>query len=123
PDLAWIVQFAEQLNSLYEFFQGSETTAPPLLEKVEYDRLAQIIDPVAKDNGGQLNISAASGAVVNVNINLNSTEANAVQNRIRRYRDRLPDTLTGIHHDQVFFWYQVRDDSAAKPGDRGIIPR
>src|SRR5437588_8698304 len=42
------------------------------------------------------------------------------QNRVQfRYRDRLPDTLTGIHHDQVFFWYQVRDDSAAKPGDRG----
>src|SRR5438270_2560774 len=108
PDLAWIVQFAEQLSSLYDFFRGDKTGAPPPLERAEYDRLAQIVDPVAKDNGGQLNISAASGAVVNVNINMNSTEANAVQNRIRRYRDRMPDTLTGVHHDQVFFWYQVR---------------
>jgi len=102
PDLAWIVQFADQLNKLYDFFRGGDSAAPPPpLEKTEYDRLAQIVDPVAKDNGGQLNISAASGAVVNVNIALNSTEANAIQNRIRRFRDRLPDTLTGIHRGAV----------------------
>jgi hypothetical protein len=95
---------------------------PTPLDKSEYERLSQIIDPVAKDNSAQLNISASSGAAITVNFNMTSTEANAIQNRIRRYRDLMPMTLTGIHKDQVFYWYQVRD-AVDKPGDRGIIQR
>lgn len=28
-----------------------------------------------------------------------------------------------MQRDQVIYWYQVRDDRAAKPGDQGVIER
>jgi|SRR5579862_5267585 len=126
PDNAWVVQFVDYLSGCYNFFKaGGDDGESPKLEKAECDRLVQIVEPAAKDGGGQLNIVASEGSTVNVHLTINSTEANAIQNRIRRHRDAQPVQLklTGIQHDQVLYWYQVRDDTAAKPGDRAVIPR
>jgi hypothetical protein len=122
PDGGWVVQFAEYLSEAYSYFKGDAAAKMPTLDKQDHDRLSQIVDPIAKDSGSQLNIIANSG-VINVNLTLGSTDANAIQNRIRRSLDRLPDRMTGVHSDQVLYWYQVRDDSADKPGDRAVIPR
>ncbi len=122
PDVGWVVQYAEYLSEAYSYFKGEAVAQEPSFDKQDHDRLSQIVDPVAKDSGAQLNIVANSG-VINVNLTLGSTEANAIQNRIRRAQDRLPDRMTGVHPDQVLYWYQVRDDSADKPGDRAVIPR
>jgi hypothetical protein len=124
PDTAWVVQFAEYLASMYQFFKGHDPLEDQVpLDKKDYDQLSQIIEPAAKDSGAQLNIVASTGAMVHVNLSIGSTEANAIQNRIRRTMDRIPETLSGIHYDQVLYWYQVRDDSADKPGDRAVIPK
>ena len=126
-DTAWVVQFADYLRSVYEIFKGGAeaplTFEALKLDKSEYDRLSQIVEPAAKDGAAQLNLVAHSGGIINVNLSIDSTQANAIQNRIRRERDALPAQITGIHHDQVLYWYQVRDDTADKPGDRAIIPR
>jgi len=42
---------------------------------------------------------------------------------LRRYIEHMPVPTTGIHHDQVLYWYQMHQDRAAKPGEKAVIER
>lgn len=91
--------------------------------KKDLQQISDIIEPSAKDQRSSITITAERGAIVLVNSSITSTEANAGQNVLRRYIEHIPVPTTGIHHDQVLYWYQMRDDRATKPGDRAVIER
>lgn len=128
PFAPFIIQFTQQLNDWFEFFKGIKD-AKDIKElftgatKKDFQQLSQIIEPVAKDGGSQINLIAKEGGIIVFNAPLNSVEANAVQNGLRRRIDTIPETLTGVHRDQVLYWYQVRADVAQKPGDKAVIER
>jgi hypothetical protein len=90
--------------------------------KKDLQQIAQIVEPAAKDNGSKITFTAHAGGVIYVNT-FNSVEANAIQNGLRREMEAIPVPLTGIQHDQVLYWYQVRADHIAKPGDKAVIER
>jgi hypothetical protein len=98
PDTEWVIQFATYLNSVYEIFKGGSgaplTVEALKLDRSEYDRIAQIVEPAAKDGAAQLNLVAHSGGIINVNLSIDSTQANAIQKRIRRERDAVPAKIT-----------------------------
>lgn len=123
-----LIQFATQLSDWFEFFKGVKEVKDikeMLVGKSKKDlqQISDIIEPAAKDAGSGIHITAAQGAVIVVNSSINSTEANAGQNVLRRYIDHIPVPTTGIHHDQVLYWYQMRHDHAAKAGDKAVIER
>jgi hypothetical protein len=123
-----LLQYATELGDWFDFFKGikdAKDIKDLLLGKSKKDlqQLSVIIEPAAKDAGSQISITAAQGAVIIVNSTISSNEANAGQNVLRRHIEHIAPTVNGIHTDQVLYWYQVRDDRAAKPGDLAVIER
>ena len=123
-----LIAYASELGDWFEFFKGikdAKDIADMLLGKSKKDlqQISDIIEPAAKDAGSSIHITAAQGAVVVVNGSINSTEANAGQNVLRRYIEHIPLPKSGIHHDQVLYWYQMHQDRATKPGDKAVIER
>lgn len=128
PFAPFIIQFTQQLGDWFEFFKGVKD-AKDIKElfkgatKKDFQQVSQIVEPVAKDGGSQINLVASQGGVIVVNAPLTLVEANAVQNGLRRRIEAIPETLSGVHRDQVLYWYQVRADLAEKPGDKAVIER
>jgi hypothetical protein len=128
PFAPFLLEFTQELSDWFEFFKGvkdAKDIKEMLLGKSKRDlqQLSALIEPAAKDVGSNINITAHRGAVIMVNSSISSTEANAGQNVLRRYIEHIPLPVTGIHADQVLYWYQMRYDRAAKPGDLAVIER
>lgn len=113
--------FVSNLNDIIGYFlRGDRPDDPPTRQEAE--RLSQIIDPVAKDAGAQFNIQASDQAKVEIHnhIHLESRDANAVQNGIRRFLG--PDLpALKIERDQLMVLEQVKNVPSSKTGDRAII--
>ncbi len=124
-----LIEYAKELGDWFDFFKGvkdAKDIKEMLLGKSKRDlqQISDIIEPAAKDAfDGGIHITAAQGAVIVVNSSINSNEANAGQNVLRRYIEQMPVPTTGIHHDQVLYWYQMHQDRATKPGDKAVIER
>lgn len=116
-----IVGFTSYLKSTYEFFLGKQKTPPTNFTYNDYKDLSQILNPVAKDNASQINVTNTVNN--NYNFTLNSTEANAVQNIIERTTKELkePDISKDEHTKVLLTLYQSRTDIKAKTGNKGII--
>jgi hypothetical protein len=123
-----LMQYATDLNDWFDYFKGLKQAAEidemlAAATKRDLQQLSDLIEPAAKDAGSTITINAAQGSVVMINSMITSTQANAGQNVLRRHIEHIPAPTTGIHHDQVLYWYQVRHDHAAKPGDKAVIER
>jgi hypothetical protein len=123
-----LIDFTTELGEWFDFFKGVKDAKDikDLLtgkSKKDLQQLSDIIEPAARDTGSRINITAERGAVIVLNSTITSTEANAGQNVLRRYIDHIPLPTTGVHRDQVLYWYQMRHDHAAKPGDKAVIER
>ena len=128
PFAPFIIQFTQQLGEWFEFLKGVKDVKDIKelflgATKKDFQQVSQIIEPVAKDGGSQINLIATQGGTIIYNAPLNSIEANAVQNGLRRRIEAIPETVSGIQRDQVLYWHQVRDDRAEKPGDKAVIER
>jgi len=109
--------FALNFNELINFFLG---LAHNLKENPTYTQaknLSEIVDPIAKDSGSQMNL-IVNGSTVN--IHLDSIGANALQNNVARYVGAQSFPSTQIFNDQLMQLEQVKNDARRK-GDRGII--
>lgn len=100
PFAPFIIQFTQQLGDWFEFFKGVKdaTDIKELFKgatKKDFQQVSQIVEPVAKDGGSQINLIASQGGVIIVNAPLTSVEANAVQNGLRRRIEAIPETLSG----------------------------
>lgn len=128
----WIMEHADvftgfvtHTSDLVNFFLGKDREtaipAPPPTQR-QAKQIAQIVEPVAKDFGSQLNFNVMDGAVVNIyqNFHISGIEANAIQNSVSRFLGpQLPSTQ--ISGDHLMVLEQVKNDAFAKSGDRGII--
>lgn len=118
-----VVEYTKHIISLYEWLSGNdEKQQSP--EKSTLENLSNIIEPIAKDRGSQMNIGTidvAGDYVVN-NYYINSVDANASQNAIKRQLSAMKEPVTGIHRDVVMYWAQARNDpNGSKAGDRARI--
>ena len=128
PAAPFLISFTQELSDWFEFFKGvkdAKDIKEMLLGKSKKDlqQISHIVEPAAKDSGSSISINAGYGAVIVVNSTISSTEANAGQNVLRRHIEHIPLPVTGIHRDQVLYWYQVRHDHAAIPGDKAVVER
>jgi len=115
-----ILDFAKYLRSAYSYFTG-KAEEKPQLQPAEYTNLSKIIEPVAKDNGAQIIVTATDGGTVQVTFNLNSTESNAAQNNLRREIEQFREPETRVHSQVVLYWYRASRDTDKQVGDRAII--
>jgi len=119
--VASVPEFVRHLSEIYEFFLNG-VGPDPERPKQEYQNCAGILNPVARDQGSQMNfyIGQMNGDV-NLGYSLNSTEGAAIQHRIANHVAMMRQPSTGRVFQQLFYWYQARDDLQARAGDRGVI--
>lgn len=116
-----VIQFGKYLKLVYDYLLG-ESNENPVSDKGSYENHARITEPIAKDNGSQLNIAHVENYnSVQYILNIDSTEANAAQNRIRRDLERLKEPQSDTHFGVMLYWDQARGDLEATAGDRGVI--
>lgn len=118
-----VIGFAKHLKSVYDYFLGKTDGEKPVLQNTEYHHLANIIEPVAKDQGSQINFITQNNNHTEVYLafTLDSHKANEVQNLIARERLQLKAPETTPYRKKVLYWYQARNDLLSRAGDRGIV--
>lgn len=124
--LTWVVDHAEiiggfvtHVKEIIEFLLYLKGKAP---SKKQAERVAQIVEPVAKDAGAVTNIIAQTGAVVFNNCTINSVDANAIQNAARRFvGPAMP--AEAIEKGVILTLAQVKNDPSSKTGDKGVIEK
>jgi hypothetical protein len=102
------------------FLNGKITRPPTEITKTDLRQWNNILDPVAKDNGSQMNFIVNEGGVVQQFI-VNSAEANSAQNRIRRELAGLEEPVDFTRRKQLMTWYQAKFDPESKTGNKAII--
>lgn len=114
-------EWVNYTKSTMEWLTGKISSPPKELTKKHLAQWDNIIDPIAKDHGSQMNISAKEG---NVTINqyiINSNDALAAQERIQIEKNKLDEPDSNTHRMKVMTWYQTKFDLDSETGDRAII--
>ena len=123
----WVLDHVEMLagfvtntNDVINFFLGRKSDATNLPSRGQAANIASILEPIAKDGGSQINISINGPVTFAPVIVVNSLEANAFQNSVKRYLGpQLPATM--IKPDEVMTLEQVKNSAKSRTGDRGVI--
>jgi hypothetical protein len=115
-----LISFTGYLKRAYEYLKGA-TEEKPEIDKKGYENLSNFINPVTKDNASQINCTTYVNNETNVNFVLNSTEANAAQNRARKALDEYKAMITGRHNNVLLYWYQARGNLKGQAGDIAVI--
>jgi hypothetical protein len=124
PDLTskakMLLDFTKFVKGTYDFFKGA-SPKPADLTAPHIKDLANVLEPVAKDSNGTVSINARDSAQVYVQVTINQTEANAIQNKAEREIEALkvPDQKT--FKKVLLYWHKATADSSSHPSDRAII--
>jgi hypothetical protein len=114
-----VIEFTKKLKSVYEFFKGI-TKEKPALDSTDIRNYTKIIEPIAKDNGSQVFFNATH-QTISVNLQLNSLESNAIQNRLGIELASLKEPDHSTKEKEIFYWHVAKGDVQSQTGDRGII--
>lgn len=112
-----VVSFSTFLKKSYDFLTGKSEAKPTELDRKALEHLSQIVEPIAKDNGSQLNIGTIHGNIYYVT----SAEANQAQNTVTRLLRDESISATKYQEKVLLYWHQARNDVKSKAGDKGII--
>ena len=112
-----VVSFSTFLKKSYDFLTGKSDAKPVELDRKALEHLSQIVEPIAKDNGSQLNIGTLNGNVYYVT----SAEANQAQNTANRLLKDESTSATKYREKVLLYWHQARNDARSTTGDKGII--
>jgi hypothetical protein len=115
--------FLGNFNDLVTFFLlGKEAIPGWKPSRREAERTAQVFEPIAKDSASQLIMQVAGDVHVHQTYVYNSQQANAVQNKVRRFLGpSVPQVVT--FQKEPLYLVQVRDDPKGQVGDRGVIEK
>lgn len=121
-DTNTLIEFGKHLKKTIDFFLN-KTKDKVEIDKHEIKEIAKIIDPIAKDRGGQLNIAAQNVTTgdIYVTFNINSIESNAIQNKVSDQLSLMNVAQQTNFNKVLFYWYQARSDFESKAGFTGII--
>lgn len=116
--------FVSHVNELAQFFLRFVPGLKAPVTRKEAEQLSRFVEPVAKDAGSQLFLTVGPQSQVTINqFHINSEQANAIQNGIRRFAGRasLPDN--GFFRNELLYIHQARDALHSRTGDLGVIER
>lgn len=113
-----IKSYAEYLSIAMKWLLGKEER-PANIDKRQLNNIANIVDPVAQDSSGQMNIGVinnnGTGDVIIVQ-HINSNEANAIQNKARKYIKELQQAediaKSGEYSQVLMYWAQLAPEKA-----------
>jgi len=117
-----IIGFADYLKTGFHYFLGKKDVKNPEFSTKDCTDFSQIVTPIAKDNGSQINISTTvNGNVTNVLV-LSSLEANAFQNIINTESKQmmLPESK-GDYEKVVMYFDTTKSNIKADTGNKAII--
>ena len=115
---AFLSNFVDIANFFLSSHKAEDKEAPP---RIAAERVAQVVEPIAKDNGSVI-IFQVQGDLHLHQHRINSVQANAIQNGVRRHYG--PSLPTNIHfRGEILTLFQLRDDLRGRVGDRGIIDK
>jgi hypothetical protein len=116
-----LVEWSKVVENTCKWLLGKIDNPPKNVTKQDLQDWNKFIEPVAKDNGSQMNMNVSdNGKIINQFI-INSTEANAMQNRIGHLITDLDTPEDNIHRQKVMYWYQTKFDPNSDTGNRAII--
>jgi|JI10StandDraft_1071094.scaffolds.fasta_scaffold06821_12 hypothetical protein len=118
-----VVGFAEYFQRGVNYLLGKTTKEEaPEMSSVDLKDFAQIVKPVAKDAASQMNVSSVVNGTVNLTVNINYPEANAIQNvaKVKRRELLAPEEDDDIKTEVLFYWVQARDDGKLD-GNKAVI--
>ncbi len=116
-----LLQWSKVVQDTCKWLLGKIDTPPKSHTKQDLQEWNNIVEPVAKDNGSQININVSDNAKIINQITINSTEANAMQNRISHLIEDIDTPEDNIHKRKVMYWYQTKFDPNSDTGNRAII--
>ncbi|MCC3159677.1 hypothetical protein LJ737_20720 [Hymenobacter sp. 15J16-1T3B] len=117
-----LVDFSKNLRDIYRYFTGLGPKPKEDLKEADLRNYSNVLQPVAKDAGANIDFSGTFQNSPIVVFNLNSMEANAAQNGIEREIQRLRTVEVGGYHQKVvFYWHTLKNEQNNAAGDRGII--
>jgi hypothetical protein len=102
------------------YLNGKLSVPPKEITKTDLKQWNNILEPVAKDHGSQMNFVVSEGATFQ-QIIINSVEANSAQNRIRRELAALEEPVDVTHKKRVMTWYQAKFDPDSQTGNKAKI--
>ncbi len=115
-----VVDFASFLKNTFEILTNGKANKHTDLSPATLSNINQILEPIAKDNGSQLNIGTLN-VTGNVYLSVPSKDANVIQNQIAHIDKERRTKTHGLHEKVLLHWYQARKDTNNKFGDKAII--
>ena len=114
-------EWTNYAKDVVDWLAGKIPSRPKDLTKQDLRQWNQILEPVAKDSGSQMNFSVSNGGTVINQFFISSEQANAAQNAIRREIEVLDEPSDHVQRKRVMVWYQTKFDEASLTGDRAVI--
>lgn len=116
-----IVEWVGYAKSVLDWLNGQQSQPPKDVTKQDLKQWSNILEPVAKDHGSQLNFTVSSGGQVINQFFINSEQANAAQNAIRREIGLLAEPDDHTQRKRVMTWYQTKFDDSSQTGNKAVI--
>ena len=116
-----IVSFAKSLRDGLGYLVG-RGAKPSDMSASELKDLAKVVEPVAKDGKGNIQITASDGATVQVSVNFNSLEANAIQNRAEREIADRREPVQTSYRRVLMYWHQASKAPGSR-SDKAVIEK
>lgn len=116
-----VVEWFGFAKSVIEWLSGKLDKPPKDVTKQDLKQWNNILDPVAKDHGSQMNINVSRGGQVINQFFITSEQANSAQNMIRRELERLGEPSDQTQRQRVMTWYQTKFDDKSQTGNKAVI--
>jgi hypothetical protein len=129
--VAAVIPALQQINTVYEFtiyikdtlefFLGKIDKPPITYDKKDLEQINNIVNLTANTPNSQINFVSNNNSEQVVNLTINYTDSNAIQNRVKYESERLKELPITIYKKQLLKWYQTRFDGKSDKGDKAII--
>ena len=116
-----LLEWADHARDIVLWVSGKLSNPPKDVSKQDLQQWHNILEPIAKDQGSQMNIAVSDGGKVIQQFFINSEQANAAQNGIRRQLEYLDEPDDHTQRKRVMVWYQTKFDDQSPTGDRAVI--
>lgn len=116
-----VLGFAKHITAIFKGILKNDKEA--IANKAELKDVNQIVNPIAKDSGSQMNISTTVNGNLQLHLHISSLEANAVQNIVSKnlLQMKLPQLDDDTKEKVLLSFWQARSDSKSEVGNKGVI--
>lgn len=116
-----VIEFAKNIKAVYDYYTGKGDIPREELSEPDLKNYSNILKPIVRDNGAQMNFTGSFNNSAVVILNLNTLEANAAQNAINRELESKKESISGFHDKVVFYWHTLRNNQNSSTVEKGII--